>query len=834
VGEWYVNGPLGLEQGFTIQHRLAGGGAPVTVSLAVGGLRPLLERGGGSVAFEAGSRVMLRYGGLLATDARGARLAAWLAVRPGRIQIRLADRGARYPVRIDPFVQQGAKLVGTGAAGEADRGSSVALSAHGNTALVGGWVDNGRRGAAWVFTRSGSTWTQQGPKLVGTGAVGAAEQGASVALSGDGNTALIGGRRDNNGIGASWVFGRSGSTWTQQGPKLVGAGVTGNSFQGESVALSGDGSSALVGGNGDNGGTGATWVFTRSGSTWTQQGPKLVGTGAVPTPGLGDYQGGSVALSGDGGTALIGGMYDHNRTGAAWVFTRSGSTWTQQGTKLVGTGAVAGQYGGAEQGESVALSGDGNTALIGGPTDNNTAGATWVFTRSGSTWTQQGPKLVGTGSVDPARRGFSLALSGDGNRALIGGPDANNHSGGAWMFTRSGSTWTQQGPKLVGAGAVDPAYQGTGVALSADGSTALLGGDGDSNGAGAAWVFVSDQPPTITSFSPGSGITGSGVTITGTNFDGPSSVKFGSLVASSSIVSATQIKATVPDGAIAARVSVKNSAGTATSAQNFAPTLSATGLSPTSGPVGTVVDIKGIGFTSGSAVSFNGSPATTVSYVNSGEVRATVPAGASSGPVTLATAAGTVRARGKYTLTPSIPPTVSSFTPTSGITGTTVTITGTYLSGANSVKFGSLAANFRRLPPTHISATVPNGATAAKITVTTGAGTATSTQNFTPALSITGYSPTGGPVGTVVDIKGIGFTAGSTVKFNGTPATTITYLGPGEVKATVPAGATTGPITLTTGAGTIRGRDSYTITTTTTTSGTRPIPSLAITTPLPA
>ena len=93
----------------------------------------------------------------------------------------------------------------------------VSLSADGNTALVGGWKDDSTKGAAWVFTRSGGVWSQQGPKLTGGGESGEAGFGTSVALSADGNTALIGGPGDNGRQGAAWVFTRSGSTWTQQG-----------------------------------------------------------------------------------------------------------------------------------------------------------------------------------------------------------------------------------------------------------------------------------------------------------------------------------------------------------------------------------------------------------------------------------------------------------------------------------------------------------------------------------------------------------------------------------------------------------------------------------------
>jgi hypothetical protein len=112
-----------------------------------------------------------------------------------------------------------------------------------------------------VYTRSGGMWTQQGNKLVGSGAIGAAFQGISVALSADGNTAVLGGRLDNNSTGAVWVYARSAGTWTQQGSKLVGSGAIGAASQGDMVALSADGNTAIVGGLYDNSNAGAAWVY---------------------------------------------------------------------------------------------------------------------------------------------------------------------------------------------------------------------------------------------------------------------------------------------------------------------------------------------------------------------------------------------------------------------------------------------------------------------------------------------------------------------------------------------------------------------------------------------
>jgi hypothetical protein len=333
------------------------------------------------------------------------------------------------------WTQQGYKLVGTGAIGQAGQGISVALSADGNAAVVGGPYDNGSNGAVWVYTRGGGVWTQQGSKLVGTGAVANARQGSSIALSADGNTAMVGGPY-NAYIGALWVYTRSGGVWTQQGSKLVSIGAIESARQGTSVALSADGNTAVVGAVGDNWYTGGAWVYTRNGTVWTQQGNKLVGTGTGGNAGRRF----SVALSADGNTAIVGGVGDNSYTGAAWVYTRNGTVWTQQGSKLVGTGAV----GKASQGHSVALSADGNTAIISGPHDNSYNVAAWVYTRSGGVWTQQGNKMVGNGATGSARQGSSIALSADGNTALMGGISDDRLTGAAWVHGRSGIVWTQQ------------------------------------------------------------------------------------------------------------------------------------------------------------------------------------------------------------------------------------------------------------------------------------------------------------------------------------------------------------------------------------------------------
>jgi len=395
------------------------------------------------------------------------------------------------------LVQQGAKLTAADGSLPSYFGSSVAVSADGNTIIVGGYMDDANVGAAWVFTRSNGVWTQQGLKLVGSAGQGVDYQGIRVGLSADGNTAIVGGDGDAGGVGAAWIFTRSGGKWSQQGPKLVATDTVGAMpQQGFSVALSGDGNTAIVGGYPDNNFIGAAWVWTRSGGIWKEQ-AKLF---SIDFAGAYSGQGSDVALSADGNTALVGAWLDNNNAGAAFVFTRDATgVWSQQGPKLFGSGA----QGAAQQGWSVALSADGNTALVDGAADNNFTGAAWVWTRSNGVWSQQGSKLVGSGLAGQPQQvdqGAGGALSADGNTAAMGSANDNDSTGAVWIFKRNSTgAWTQLGQKLVGSGAAAPSFQGYSVALSADGSTLVEGGPADAKKTGAAWVFAPVPSTTITS-----------------------------------------------------------------------------------------------------------------------------------------------------------------------------------------------------------------------------------------------------------------------------------------------------------------------------------------------
>ncbi len=635
VSAWYVNGPLGLEQGFTVARpRDRDVSGPLTLALGIGERVPVsLGREGHSARFGRARGAALRYSGLSATDARGHVLPSWLEVNRGRLLLRVEARGVAYPLRIDPFVQSQEKL--TGGSEEVRKGEfgySVAISADGSTALIGAPADNRDAGAVWVFTNSGSGWTQQGPKLTGAEETREGDFGSSVALSADGNTALIGGLRDKNFSGAAWVFSRSESTWTQQGPKLTGGSEAENlESLGDSVALSGDGNTALIGARG---GEGAALVFTRSGSTWARQGPKLTGSETVRENNFGA----SVALSADGNTALVGGTENNREAGVAWVFTRSGSTWTQQGPALSSAGEpIEGTLAGIH---SVALSGDGDAALVSGISEKS--GAVWTFTRSGSTWTQQGSKFTGSEETAQSEFGQSVALSAEGNTALIGGFGDNDEAGAAWVFNRTDSGWTQQGPKLTGGSeevSADGRF-GSSVALASENDIALIGAPVDHIKHGGVWAFenTTTPRPEVTSVAPKLGRTtgGTTVTITGSNFAEASGAFFGSLKAASFTVnSPTSITAVSPEEPVGkVDITVRTPMGglslrTSHDLYEFKPPITA--LSPNTGSSagGTSVTVTGTGFGLGSTATvfkFGSTPATSVNCASSTECTLLTPA----------------------------------------------------------------------------------------------------------------------------------------------------------------------------------------------------------------
>jgi hypothetical protein len=401
------------------------------------------------------------------------------------------DRSRSFEVTVLPGIE---KLVASdGAAGDWF-GFAVSLSSDGSTALVGAFHDNNDVGSAYVYVKNEAGWIQQA-KLVASDASADSSFGRSVSLSSNGSMALIGAYSDDDkgtNSGSSYIFTRSGGTWSQQA-KLTAIDIASGDDFGSSVSLSGDGSTALIGApdDGDKGvNSGSAYVFVRSGKTWSQRAKLLAGDGAAR-----DCFGQSVSLSADGATALIGAWGDDDKgseSGSAYVFALSGGTWSQQKKLRAGDGGASNHFG-----HSVSISADGMIALIAAYTDDDrgtSSGSAYIFARSGQSWSQQ-TKLIASDGTERDYFGYSVSLSADGATALIGAyldDQKKTDSGSAYVFSHRSGTWSEQA-KLVADDAQAGDYFGASLALSADGRTALIGADqaaaGTGSNSGSAYVF---------------------------------------------------------------------------------------------------------------------------------------------------------------------------------------------------------------------------------------------------------------------------------------------------------------------------------------------------------
>jgi MYXO-CTERM domain-containing protein len=482
--EWYVNGPLGLEQGFVIEQppcraEASGAASEIVISVETEGLTPIAIDGNawGVNLADADGRVRVGYTDLFAKDARGTVLDARMIPTRSGVELRVDAFDARFPIVIDPLVWvQRQKLLASDGQLNDRFGAAVALS--GDTAIIGAYFDDDRgvdAGSAYVFTRSGTNWFEQQKLTVDDGET---EDyfGHSVSISGD--TALIGAIGDDNGgvTGSAYVFVRNGATWSLQ-QKLTASDGEANEGFALSVSISGD--TALIGAYLDDVyDNGAAYVFVRSGTSWSLR-QKLLASDTE----WGDTFGHAVSVSGD--TALIGSPGSDGQrflgVGAAYVFVRTGTSWSEQ-QKIIGPDT----FEAFRFGSSVSVSGD--TALIGHPYEDDrgsNSGAAHVFVRTGSTWAPQQKLTAPDGDeYDYFGGGVSLA----GNVALVAAsrdeaPAAD--SGSAYLFTRSGTSWSLHRKLTASDGQAGDQF---GYAASVSIDAALIAGDW--NGApGAVYAF---------------------------------------------------------------------------------------------------------------------------------------------------------------------------------------------------------------------------------------------------------------------------------------------------------------------------------------------------------
>lgn len=403
--------------------------------------------------------------------------------------------------RAQPFNLKETELVASDGVSFDQMGAAVALS--GSTAVVGAEGDSSHGsspGAVYVFVRSGDAWSLQQKVTAPDGAPGDAF-GHAVAISDD--TMVVGAYGDDHKTdlsGSAYVFVRSGASWTLQQKLYASDALSGDQF-GAAVSISGD--VALIGCfQRDDLGTssGAAYVFERSGTSWTQTQKLLASDGMM-------FAQFGAALALDGSTALIGAYGDSataQSAGAAYVFVR-GTNGFAEVQKLVAADAVAQDFFGI----SVALSA--NTAVIGafGRDDNGSgAGAAYVFTRNTGQFSQAQKLLAGDGVADDI---FGYAVAVSGNIALIGAyqrDDKGQDSGAAYLFVSNGGAFTQR-QKLTASDGSDFQWFGNAVALgSGMGIVAVIGAYGDGTRgpfAGAAYVMAEKERPLVAALGPAGG-----------------------------------------------------------------------------------------------------------------------------------------------------------------------------------------------------------------------------------------------------------------------------------------------------------------------------------------
>lgn len=407
---------------------------------------------------------------------------------------------------------------------EDDFGYSVSLSSDGTTALIGAERQGGYTGAAYVFHVSTATsWSSSStPTASLTNSSGASgdDLGSSLTISSDGTTAVIGALGVNSSTGSAYEFHASAeSAWASSSSPASLTNVANQEQEmGTAVALSADGTTAIVGAAGSYYVPGAAYVYhVSSEGDWTSS-PTPVATLTAPTPTARDYFGVSVALSGDGDTAVVGAMGAIDFTGAAYVFhVASESSWASVSSPSATLSDSADSGSDDEDGSAVAVSGDGTTVLVGDSALGDYTGAVYVYhVSSAASWSSSStPPVTLAYGAQGDRFGASLALSADGTTALIGAWGANGEKGVAYIFQASApGSWVSSGTPTAtlrnGSGAAGDQL-GASVALSADGSTALIGAYGVNYEAGAAYVFhAPSESSWVSSSTPNATLTYAG------------------------------------------------------------------------------------------------------------------------------------------------------------------------------------------------------------------------------------------------------------------------------------------------------------------------------------
>ncbi len=465
VTEWYKNKPEGIEHGFTINEApQVGAGGELRVDVSVSGLSAKNHESGIELR-NAGGEPVLGYDKLKVWDATGRELPSRMTAVADTISILVADAGAVYPVTIDPvFTSYEAKLeIGELECGKPGDFLGHSVGIFGDLAAVGAPGDDSLLGtdvgAAYVFERSDTTWSIAA-KLKAVDGANGDRMGGSIAV-GDGFV-LVGARladlKNKPDAGAVYAFTKRMGMWMQTSKLTAKDAVSGDWF-GESLAVDGD--TAVIGAPNFVNNRGAAYIFARAGASWKQV-TRLLAAGGVSNDRFGE----SVDIKGN--TALVGATGQGGK-GAAYVFGFNGTVWSQL-QMLSDTGGATGDF----FGDAVGLALD--CAVVGAPGRSSSTGAAFLFTKSGMTWSSS-PVQTLTAGDGAAGDMFGRSISQYGKLALIGAPGATVSStedrGAAYLFgPESTATWVQQS-KLTAPSGVAGDWFGGSVALHQ--TTAVVG-----------------------------------------------------------------------------------------------------------------------------------------------------------------------------------------------------------------------------------------------------------------------------------------------------------------------------------------------------------------------
>jgi len=512
--QWYVNGPIGLEQGFTLTHppHKANTSGPLSLSMSMPeNTRIVVYPGQTSATLTRADGSRLLYTGLVARDASNKPLPAWMESRGEGILLRVRDDGATYPLVIDPIFESAELTASDGVPGDS-MGISVAIS--GNTVVAGAQNatvgSNAAQGAAYVFVKSANGWQNMTETAKLTSSDGRAGDGFGGAVSIAGDTILVGACSQSgmcNGTGAAYIFVRPAGGWKTTSTfnaKLTPSNGTLNNGFSNMLQISADGKTIVIGAWGTNiGGNisqGEAYVYVKPSTGWKT---------ATETARLGDRNGaafddfGNVSISGDGGTIFVGAIQINISTGVAtgpgkaYIFLRPAGGWkstTAYAAKLTASDGVLGDWFGFCQAGSVCLSSDGTTVIAAAPNSSN-GGRAYVFVeppRGWKTTSQFTAELTASDVQSGNNFGWSAAITS--YAALLGAVSQNAGQGASYVYVKPQGGWkttSHFSAKLIASdGTQDDLF---GFSLGVSGKTVVVGAvnhpTNGSPGPGAAYVF---------------------------------------------------------------------------------------------------------------------------------------------------------------------------------------------------------------------------------------------------------------------------------------------------------------------------------------------------------